>query len=215
MISRVVKLSDRLGSCRPHRASLTDRCCRHGGRHGDKTPARAQAGEEQEGDHSEHKTIVARRQSWVRQVPQKEGTCEGRHWRLGGETELLGFTASGHPLDLHPNVAWKTYCPIHRLGDYVGQEVVVCGLIIEQRVHHQVTGEPMKFMTLCDPSGMVETELFAQTYKSYGLATIRYPVLEVEARVEPYENNNGFSLRVLRAGKPRTKTPCPPTLRDA
>ena len=51
--------------------------------------------------------------------------------------------------------------------------------------------------------GMVETELFAQTYKSYGLATVRYPVLEVTATVEPFENGRGFSLRVLRAGKPR------------
>ena len=59
-------------------------------------------------------------------------------------------------------------------------------------------------MTLADWTGMVETELFAQTYKSYGLATVRYPVLEVTATVEPFENGRGFSLRVLRAGKPRT-----------
>jgi len=32
---------------------------------------------------------------------------------------------------------------------------------------------------------------------------VRYPVLEIEARVEPFENERGFSLRVLRAGKPR------------
>jgi len=30
-----------------------------------------------------------------------------------------------------------------------------------------------------------------------------YPVLEVTATVEPFENGRGFSLRVLRAGKPR------------
>ena len=61
----------------------------------------------------------------------------------------------------------------------------------------------MKFLSLADWTGIVETELFAQTYKSYGLATIRYPVLEVEAKVEPFENRHGFSLRVLRAGEPR------------
>jgi hypothetical protein len=53
---------------------------------------------------------------------------------------------------------------------------------------------------------MVETELFAQTYKSYGLATVWYPVLEIEAKVEPFENGLGYSLRVLRAGKPRGET---------
>ena len=61
----------------------------------------------------------------------------------------------------------------------------------------------MKFLTLADWTGMVETELFAQTYRSYGLATVRFPVLEVEARVEPFENGRGFSLRAIRAGPPR------------
>jgi DNA polymerase III alpha subunit len=92
---------------------------------------------------------------------------------------------------------------VKRLGAYIGKEVTTCGLVIEQRLHHQITGEPMKFLTLADKTGIVETELFASTYRSYGLATVRYPVLEVTARVEPYENGRGFSLRVLRAGKPR------------
>ena len=126
-----------------------------------------------------------------------------RQQHLEWENEALGFPASGHPLDLYPGIAWDTYCPVKRLGAYIGQEVTTCGLVIEQRLHHQVTGEPMKFLTLADKTGIVETELFAPTYRSYGLATVRYPVLEVTARVEPYENGRGFSLRVLRAGKPR------------
>ena len=125
--------------------------------------------------------------------------------RLESENELLGFPASGHPLELHDHIAWETYCPVSRLGEHVGEQVVTCGLVVEQRTHHQITGEPMKFLTLADWTGMVETELFAQTYKSYGLATVRYPVLEITARVEPYENARGFTLRVLRAGKPRTR----------
>ena len=71
---------------------------------------------------------------------------------------------------------------------------------LEQRTHHQITGEPMKFLTLADWTGMVETDLFAQSYKNYGLATVRYPVLEITSTVEPFENGRGFSLRVLRAG---------------
>ena len=63
----------------------------------------------------------------------------------------------------------------------------------------------MKFLSLADWTGIVETELFAQTYKSYGLATVRYPVLEVTATVKPFENGPGFSLRVLRAGRPRLR----------
>ena len=135
-------------------------------------------------------------------VPLTEPT---RLERLQAETELFGYAVSGHPLELFPDVAWESYCPVSRLGEFIGETVTTCGLVVEQRTHHQITGEPMKFLSLADWTGIVETELFAQTYKSYSLATIRYPVLEVEARVEPYENGKGFSLRVLRAGKPRTK----------
>jgi DNA-directed DNA polymerase III PolC len=134
------------------------------------------------------------------EIPLNEPT---RRERLEAETDLLGFIVSGHPLELFADVAWDTYCPVNRLGEFVGQTITTCGLVVEQRTHHQITGEPMKFLTLADWTGMVETELFAQTYKSYGLATIRYPVLEIEAKVEPFENERGFSLRVLRAGPPR------------
>jgi DNA polymerase III alpha subunit len=75
--------------------------------------------------------------------------------------------------------------------------------VVEQRVHHQITGEPMKFLSLADWTGIIETELFAQTYRTYGLATARYPVLEIEARIEPFENGRGFSLRALAARNPR------------
>ena len=135
-------------------------------------------------------------------IPLREPT---RRERLEWETELFGFAVSGHPLELFADVAWNTYCTVNRLGDFPGETVTTCGLVVEQRTHHQVTGEPMKFLTMADWTGMVETELFAQTYKTYGLATVRYPVLEVTAAVEPFDNERGFSLRVIRAGEPRKK----------
>jgi DNA polymerase-3 subunit alpha len=133
-------------------------------------------------------------------VPLNEPT---KRERLEAETDLFGYAVSGHPLELFDKIAWDSYCPVSRLNKFVGQTVTTCGLIIEQRTHHQVTGEPMKFLSIADWTGIVQTELFAPTYRSYGLATVRYPVLEIEARVEPYENGRGFSLRVIRAGKPR------------
>jgi DNA polymerase III alpha subunit len=66
---------------------------------------------------------------------------------------------------LFEDVAWETYCPVAWLGEHVGKTVVTCGRVVEQRKHYQVTGEPMKFLTLADWTGMVETELFTQTYK--------------------------------------------------
>ena len=135
-------------------------------------------------------------------IPVVEPT---RQERLQAESELFGFAISGHPLELFGDIAWNTYCPINRLGDFVGQTVRVCGLTVEQRVHNQVTGEPMKFLSIADWTGIVETELFAKTYRTYGLATVRYPVLEIEARVEPFENGRGFTLRAMAARPPRTQ----------
>jgi DNA-directed DNA polymerase III PolC len=140
-------------------------------------------------------------------IPLAEPT---RLQRLQAEEELLGYPVSGHPLELYPDIAWETYCPVNRLGEYLGQQIVTCGLVIEQRLFHQVTGEPMKFITIADRTGIVETELFAQTYRSYGLNTIRYRVLEINAKVECFENGQGYTLHVLRAGKPRTSLPLQP-----
>lgn len=137
--------------------------------------------------------------------PRDDAQEPSRQQRLLWETELFGFAVTGHPLELFPEVAWETYCPVQRLGRHAGEIVTACGLVVEQRTHHQITGEPMKFLSLADWTGIVETELFAQTYKSCGLATVRYPVLEVEARVEAFENGHGFTLRVLRAGPPRQR----------
>lgn len=134
-------------------------------------------------------------------IPLNEPT---RLERLQCETELFGYAVSGHPLELFPDVVWNSYCPVNRLGEFIGETLTTCGLVVEQRTHHQVTGELMKFLSLADWMGIVETELLAQTHKSYGLATVGYPVLEVEAKVEPFENRNGFSLRVIRAGQPRS-----------
>ena len=133
-------------------------------------------------------------------IPVVEPT---RQERLQSESDLFGFTVTGHPLELFQDIAWDTYCPVNRLAEFVGQTVQVCGLIVEQRIHNQVTGEPMKFLSLADWTGIVETELFSKTYRTYGLATVRYPVLEIEARVEPFENGRGFTLRAMAARKPR------------
>lgn len=98
---------------------------------------------------------------------------------------------------------------MNRLCEFIGETVTTCGLVVEQRTHHQIAGAPMKFLSLADWTGIVETELFAQTYKSCGLATVRCPVLEIEAPVEGFENGRGFSLRVLRTEAPR-KLPTAP-----
>ena len=76
--------------------------------------------------------------------------------------------------------------------------------VVEQRVHHQVTGELIEVITIADSSDISSTDSFPYTYRMNGLATVRQPVLEVNAQVEPFENGRGWTLRALRAGKPNT-----------
>jgi error-prone DNA polymerase len=127
--------------------------------------------------------------------------------KLQDEQELLGYTVTGHPLDLHPHIAWHTYCPIAELHRYHGQRVTVCGLIIVSRHHMQQNGQPMKFISICDRSGIVECEIFAAAYRLYGLNTVRYPVVQVTAEVKPFDNLAGYTLEVLRVQQARTKNP--------
>ncbi len=168
-------------------------------------------GAEPNGQSANRNSQFAKHQLWLLppgnldRLPSVPLAEPSRLQRLRNEEELLGYPVSGHPLELFPDIAWETYCPINRLGEHVGEQIVTCGLVIEQRLFHQVTGEPMKFITIADWTGIVETELFARTYQSYGLNTVRYRVLEIAATVEPFENGRGFTLRVLRADKPRTK----------
>ncbi len=116
--------------------------------------------------------------------------------RLKSEMELLGFTISGHPLDLFPNVNWMSYCPIRDLHRYSRQRVTVCGMIIADRLHRQNDGQPMKFISICDYTGILECELFAKAYKRFGIQTIRHPVVEIEGVVQPFDNDNGHTLDV-------------------
>jgi len=125
--------------------------------------------------------------------------------RLRDEMELLGFTVSGHPLDQFCDVAWQTYCPITDLKKYPRREVTVCGLIIQDRMFSQVTGDKMKFITVCDYTGFIECEIFAEAYRRFGINTVRYPVVEVTGRAIPFDNDLGCSLQVERVGKPRQK----------
>ena len=122
--------------------------------------------------------------------------------RLRDEQELLGFTVSGHPLDLFPAIVWTKYCPIAELGKHFGERVTICGLTFADRIAHQEDGQPMKFVSLCDYTGFVETELFAAVYKAFGMETIKSPVVAMEGFVEPFENKKGYTLRVIRVRQP-------------
>jgi hypothetical protein len=66
--------------------------------------------------------------------------------RADTKTELFGYAVSRRPLKLFDDVALGTYCPVGRVDKHVGETVMTCGLVVEQRTHHQITGEPIKLL---------------------------------------------------------------------
>jgi len=57
-------------------------------------------------------------------------------------------------------------------------------------------------ISLADWTGIVETELFAQNYKNYGLATVSLSGAQNEAASSRL-NGRGYTLRALAASAPR------------
>ena len=96
----------------------------------------------------------------------------------------------------YSHVQWNTYCPIADVGNYPTRRVTVAGMIVEDRLHHQMDGRIMKFISICDYSGILECELFASAYRRFGAETIRHPIVEVRGKVKPFANRNGYTLQV-------------------
>ena len=124
--------------------------------------------------------------------------------RAARECELMGFPTSLDPFDHHGRgVAWETYCPIHRLGDFHDKVVLVAGLVVQTRRTHTVKGEVMFFGTLADPTGFVEITLFPDVFRRSGFLLERGGVVAVRATVDPFDNRHGQTLGVLAVMKPR------------
>ncbi len=129
----------------------------------------------------------------------------GLQERLSDEMELFGYTITKHPLDLHPDIDWSVYTRISDLMQYVGKKVRVCGFVVQTRLHNQINGEPMKFLSIADYWGITETEMFSEAYKKYGDVTVRYPVLEAVGKVVQFENGLSCTLQIDKICKPKKK----------
>jgi error-prone DNA polymerase len=144
-------------------------------------------------------------------------TEPGRLEKLRDEMELLGFPAGGHPVELFPEVAWETYCPVGEVRNHAGRRITTCGLVVAQRLHHQSDGRAMKFISICDRTDVLECEIFADAYRKCGGVLARWPVVEATGRVEALGGSRGCVLRVerLRAARVRTAGARPAASRTA
>jgi DNA polymerase III alpha subunit len=148
----------------------------------------------------------------VRAVPVPARRTEpDRLQRLRDEMELLRFPAAGHPVELFPEVAWETYCPVGAVRDHAGRRVTTCGLVVARRHHHQSDGRAMQFVSICDRTDILECEIFADANRRSGAVFAQHPVVELTGRVEPLGAGPACVLRVERArpARRRVATPVP------
>ncbi len=74
--------------------------------------------------------------------------------------------------------------------------------MVADRINRTTAGELMKFVTLADRTGFVETLLFPPAYQRFGHLTASHAILAATGVVEPFESGNGAALRVLSVSVP-------------
>jgi DNA polymerase III alpha subunit len=115
------------------------------------------------------------------------------------EWELFDFPVTLDPFTtLGKSIAWHTYCPIGKLGHFHGQNVTVCGIVVQTRRNHTLRGEVMQFFTLADATGFVECTVFPKTYRRSGHHVLTGRLISVHGTVDPFENHRGQTIDVLR-----------------
>jgi len=147
-------------------------------------------------------------------------------WQIARrEMDLLGFPITIDPLtflgrdDKGRDIDWRGYVPVAELNKHHRRRVAVCGLMVADRISATQAGDLMKFVTLADHTGFVEAVLFPDAYQRFGHLTVANPILATYGVVDPFENGNGFILRVQHVSPPRrsgktARNTCAPQKRE-
>ncbi len=108
-----------------------------------------------------------------------------REQRLACELDLLGLSVGEHPMAaLRPWLAERGIVDSAALPRRVGQRVRAAGVVAATRSTTTRKGEPMRFITLEDETGIFEVTLFPRTCRRYSRVVDTYGPYLVEGTVE-------------------------------
>ncbi len=121
------------------------------------------------------------------------------------EVELLGY-----PITVSPFALWLKGIDrmgtvrIDRLGDYVGREVEIAGIIVAVRNFVAVNGKPMKFVSIADETEIAEVILFPGAYRRMAYVVSRSRAIRIRARVKWDKTERSISIQGvdLVSGRP-------------
>jgi error-prone DNA polymerase len=87
---------------------------------------------------------------------------------LRHELDTLGISLSCHPLERYKgilkNVAYVKACD---LNAHVGKTITTIGWLVTGKTVHTKNGEPMKFVSFEDTTGLYETVFFPKVYNQF------------------------------------------------
>jgi hypothetical protein len=87
---------------------------------------------------------------------------------LKHELETLGFLLSIHPLDHYKDILKRLdYVRAKDLHTYVGKQVTTIGWLVTGKTVHTKDGDPMKFVSFEDTTGIYETVFFPKVYNQF------------------------------------------------
>jgi len=101
-------------------------------------------------------------------LPRKAHNLFPRRVLLNQEKETLGFLLSVHPLELYASSLERIdHVHAQDLPLLVGKTVSIAGWLVTGKTVHTRDGDPMKFITFEDPTGIYETVFFPKVYHRY------------------------------------------------
>jgi len=120
--------------------------------------------------------------------------------RLTYEKDTLGLFLSGHPIDQFlPELKQITTHRISELNPEKKHNVVICGLLISNRVMTTKKGKKMAILTLDDRSGRQEIPLFSEMFEQYkellNIDTIL--VLAGELSIDRYSDRSRINIEAI------------------
>lgn len=115
--------------------------------------------------------------------------------KIALEMKLMDLPVSGHPLEMvMSRQCCQKYNQASDLEAHSGKTVRLAGIIVATRDHRTQRGEPMRFLTLSDFSGMAEVVLFPQTCKQFRKITSLGATVEVTGQVQVFESGRGATV---------------------
>jgi error-prone DNA polymerase len=87
---------------------------------------------------------------------------------LKHELETLGFMLSIHPLDRYRDLLNRlNHTPAKDLHKHVGEQVTTIGWLVTGKTVQTKDGDPMKFVSFEDTTGVYETVFFPKVYHRF------------------------------------------------